>query len=333
MPQLDCYGSKLDVDDQTRFALTPPMERLLCRDHLCFHEALIPEHSNKDITRIISGYLRMFSVKDAYALDDQITNAFDSREKLGKGVYRLRFDSELTTLINSFPFSSYKGFDKRVLVETILQRYCALPYAEREKIFFYDTYLTIAGCIKAETELDICVRTITGALRHFSYQPYIIETDESTGLAYLAGYSREVEGAGRYQIFCTRLQRIVSAVDTKRHMPLKPAKRDAIQQRLDELGIAYINTEIETFRVALTEDGYQRYLKLLIHQRPLPDSVEQGKDSDWPYVLTFHGSRYQMHNYFFTFGRHIKILSPDHLREQFAQEYRDAAALYGTEAL
>ena len=69
MPQLDRYGSKLDENDQTRFALTPPMERLLRHDQLCFHEALIPEHSNKDIPRIISGYLRMLRDKDVDDLE------------------------------------------------------------------------------------------------------------------------------------------------------------------------------------------------------------------------------------------------------------------------
>lgn len=325
----DRYEPKLYENDQTRYALTPAMQRMLRKDHLCFHEEIIDDIDSRDIQRILSGYLRYRRDLDVYALEDAVTAALDAPRKRGGGAYRLRFGRELTDLICSFDFSREDNFDKRVLVETLLQAYCSLPYAEREKVFFYDNYLTITECINEQTLLEVRVRTVTGEVRTFSYQPCVLHTDDSSLLCYLAGFSREIGAGSKYGIYAVRLQRIVTAINTKQRFTLDAKQREELQSRLDERGIAYVNQEIsDSIRVALTEKGYQNYLKITLHQRPLPSAPVEVQDAEFRYILTFRCSYYQIMYYFFSFGPEVMILEPEILRELFAEKYRRAEEVY-----
>ena len=328
----DKYEPKLYPEEQTRFALTPAMERILMRDHLCFHEEIGTKIEGSDITRILYGYLRYQRDKDVYALEDTVTEAFDIPRKRGGGDYRFRFNRELTDLICSFDFSREENFNKRVLAETLLQSYCSLPYAEREKIFFYDSYLTIQACISEHTMLDVRVRTVPGEIRSFSYKPCVMQTDDHSLLCYLAGYSRDIGTKSKYSIYSVRLQRIVSAINTKQSFSLNDTQQEKIRRRIEEFGIAYINWECgEQIRVALTEYGYQMYLKILLHQRPLTSAPVETKEGSYPYILTFNCSQYQIMNYFFPFGAEAEILEPLELREEFAEKFRNAVEVYKSE--
>ena len=325
----DKYEPKLYAEEQTRFAMTPAMERMLLRDHLCFHEEIGTKIEGSDITHILYGYLRYQRDQDVNTLEDTVTAAFDIPRKRGGGDYRFRFAKDLTDLICSFDFSREENFNKRILVETLLQGYCSLPYAEREKIFFYDSYLTIRECIREQTMLEIRVRTVPGDIRSFTYKPCVLHTDDHSLLCYLAGYSREIGTKSKYSIYSVRLQRIISAINTKQSFILDDTQQAEITRRIEEFGIAYVNLEYgEPIRVALTEYGYQMYLKILLHQRPLPFAPVEKQDGMYPYVLTFKCSQYQIMNYFFPFGAEAVILEPADLRETFIERYRNAAEAY-----
>ena len=329
----DRYEPKLYETDQTRYALTPAMERLLLKDHLCFQEEIITKIDNKDICRILTGYLQYRRDQDPYLLGSELTEAFEKNQKRRTSSYRMRFGRELTDMICSFDFSREEGFDARILVEKLLSDYCSLPYAEREKIYFYETYLTIMECIRDQTELQIRVRSVPGDVRAFTYKPCLLCMDENSLLCYLAGYSREAGKGGKFSIYAVRLQRIISAYNTKEESNLTKDKQTAIQERIDEFGIAYINqAESEPITVALTENGYLKYLKIMLHQRPLPSEPVEAGDAEFPYILKFQCSHYQIENYFFSFGADAKILSPPELADRFAARYAEAAARYDSKA-
>lgn len=259
----------------------------------------------------------------------QAIRCFPEREIISGGAYRLRFGRELTDLICSFDFSREENFDKRVMVETILHAYCDMPYAEREKVYYYDCFCTVQECIREHTILEIRVRTVPGELRSFTYKPYVLRADDSSLLCYLAGYSREIGTKAKYGIYSVRLQRVVSAINTKQSFTLDISQVNELDRRIEEFGIAYVNLESVTpIRVALTNEGYQKYLKVLLHQRPLPSAPVEICDGDYPYVLTFQCSKYQISNYFFPFGEEAQVLEPIKLREAFAERYHRASTAY-----
>lgn len=104
---------------------------------------------------------------------------------------------------------------------------------------------------------------------------------------------------------------------------------EKVRHRIETLGIAYIGMPPRsTVRMALTENGYQKYLKLMLHQRPLPCIPVEMSEGNYPYVLTFGCSTYQIMNYFFPFGSDAMVLEPDELRTEFAEKYRKAAEMY-----
>ena len=323
------YAPKLYENDQTRYAMTSAIQRTLLRDHLCFCEELTDRTDGRFLSRILIGYLQFQRDRDVAAFENSITAAFDSPCKRIGGEQRFRFNRGLAELVNSFSFSREEHFDKRVLVEALLAGYCRLPYAEREQCYFYEQYQTIQECICEHTELLLSVKSAVGEIRKFQYKPFCLQTDENSLLSYLAGFSHEIGSAKPYGIFSVRLQRILSAVNTKEDGTLGADKVALIRKRIGELGIAYINfDQTEPIRVALTQQGYNKFTKILLHQRPLPSAPLELCEGDYPYLLTFQCSQIQIRNYFFSFGADAKILSPDSLREEFAREYHKAAVLY-----
>jgi hypothetical protein len=79
--------------------------------------------------------------------------------------------------------------------------------------------------------------------------------------------------------------------------------------------------------VRLTEEGKRKYINQ-VHMRPPRHIDATGKSSNGDDVYVFRCTLHQADVYFFKFGAAAEILSPSLLKEKFAQDYADAAALY-----
>ena len=62
-----------------------------------------------------------------------------------------------------------------------------------------------------------------------------------------------------------------------------PIDIDVYDNVCEELGIAYINfDQTEPLLVALTQQGYNKFTKILLHQRPLPSAPLELCEGDYP---------------------------------------------------
>lgn len=93
-----------------------------------------------------------------------------------------------------------------------------------------------------------------------------------------------------------------------------------LEKKIESEGVQFLSSDNIDIKVKFTEHG----LKSFEHQlnlRPIPITREGN-------IYTFHCSIVQARYYFFKFGRHAEILSPEFLRKEFKKKYQEAYKMY-----
>ena len=229
-----------------------------------------------------------------------------------------------------FSYNNSAELSRGKYMGAVFEQYAALPYVEREKVFFAGIYSDLEDAIEFKRAINIIY---TQAKTPFYVIPHFIEPDKLSMYNYLIGFARRIESPDEpLSIHSFRLSKI-HAVEIDRHS--KPGHGDLsdkqqAQQRMrikksrEKLGTMFISDEdnIVQIEVRLTPKGKQKYIEQ-VHMRP-SGHIKPGSENE--YIFTC--SRRQAEYYFYKFGKDAEVLCPADIREKFLEQYRDAMRLY-----
>ena len=307
--------------------------RQLQRDHINFEEKYADRFGNSFICRILINYMCYAQKNFCAEFEKSVTEILKIKydEERFKDD-RITFTIELTNKMLEFEFADCDNFKKRPVISYILKCFALMPFSEREKIYNYQNYKTIADAINNHELLLVSV----SSGKEYQIKPYSIDVDDNSGANYLIGYSRPKAGDEEYECHSLKLSRIKHCISKHKAFSLSGKEIHSAKEICEKFGCAYIarnltKRDIEKSVVRLTKYGYEMlYLKIIAHQRPIPNSEPKliQIDDNVFFELEFDCSYNQIRNYFFSFGTHAEILSPVRLREKFSNEYKEATEHY-----
>lgn len=219
----------------------------------------------------------------------------------------------------------YNGYFSRYL-KAVVEEYCRLPLFRREEIYFHEFIETIESAIASARMIRVeMVNPMTGH-GTWDVRPFGIHPNASHLYHYLIGKSVEAGGLRRDEkIASIRLCRIrkltVLSKKTTRSGMLSAAEKKVIRQKINNNTVAFLIGEEEEIIVRLSKIGEKIY-KGTLFLRPVLHQIDESG------CYHFSCTRMQARQYFIRFGAEAEIISPAHLRQEFADMYRRAADMY-----
>ena len=242
----------------------------------------------------------------------------------------VRKNNENYLMAEDFPDSdgSYCKEDRhyknvRSYFKAVIEEYSALPYSERERIYFSKIYDEIIDAISHSNIVMIRLQNNQA----FYVKGVALETDSQCLYHYLAGYAtpeknRDDEGCFRPISF--RLSNIKSAKRLKsRSAFLKKELRTKLRQGINRYGIQFLSSDLVNAVIRLTDEGINKYNHIL-HLRPYADFIDESDR----HIYHFCAPENQLEFYFFKFGKDARILEPKNLAEKFKKMYSEGAKAY-----
>lgn len=202
-------------------------------------------------------------------------------------------------------------------VKSVMEEYCRLPYVEREKIYFKNSFDKIEAARKEKHQLRVTIQDG----RQFMVYPQSLETDRLNTATYLAGYSR-LPGQKKADKIAASF-RISNLIDVKRcddTFVLSKDDEKALANLIQKRGIEFLMHEETEIRVRLTPKGVYK-LSRMLHLRPRCS----GQEGD---VYTFRCTEMQAEFYFIGMGADCEILEPESLRNRFSDIFTAAEKIY-----
>lgn len=220
----------------------------------------------------------------------------------------------------------YGEYNFRRFFECVLESYARKGYIQRERIMNYSRIETIEKAIENKRILKVTLRSGDQAGQSvYMVKPFKILANPMNTFLYLVGVSAK-QGEDDEKIASFRISRISDIKETKRASFLSRDDVNDIKEKIKSNGVMYLITDTVEIEVILDEIGTALY-KTIIHNRPKYDKLPE-KLSDGRYLYKFSCTELHIKNYFFQFGAHAEIKSPELLRKAFANEYREAVARY-----
>ena len=213
-------------------------------------------------------------------------------------------------------------------LKALLEEYCALPYAERERIYYKQQLQSIELAITRQEKLKLTLNSRkkpTGgaaAPNNITYlKPLCIQKDTEQLYNYLVGMTSAQPG-GPWGMGCVRLSSIKKLSSLKCSGFISADDRRKIAETIQKNGVQYLPEQgaRQTILVRLTPSGERKYQQIL-HLRP-QYARKVGA------VYTFTCTQRQVENYFFKFGHDARILAPQELADKFKRMYESAAEQY-----
>lgn len=202
-------------------------------------------------------------------------------------------------------------------IKALLEEYSALPFVEREAIYFK----------KQKDEIDLAIQNkkllrIVTRKQNISYvKPLELCQDKEHMYHYLLGFAASNK-EGPWKVASFRLSHISSCKRQAYSGILTPNQKKEICAAITQTGIQYLSGSDtqQTIKVEFTPHGEKMYRQIL-HLRP-QHTKHDGL------IYEFDCSLKQAEDYFFKFGHNVRILEPVHLAEKFQRKYRNAAKRY-----
>lgn len=203
-------------------------------------------------------------------------------------------------------------------LKALLEEYARLSPSERERVY-YST--TIEEVFQPAIDAGLWVDAQINGRRYW-IKPHSVMADPFNSHLYLVGMARRVDKPSDKEVIVSfRISRVAAA--KLRRQPggrLTAEEKRQIEKRLQQVGVQYLIGAQDNIAVRLTPAGRQSFLQRS-YMRPLPRQVEGD-------VYHFSCSPIQIRNYFLSFGKDAEVLEPAFLRQEFADAYRDAVAIY-----
>jgi len=225
------------------------------------------------------------------------------------------------------PDAQYYGGRFSRYLRAVLEEYAAKTVYQREAIYF-DPQMRLIQASAANGEL-LRIRLKKGS--EFEVRPYGVLGDRQETYHYLVGLSRPDGTREPEKPYNFRLSNIVKLeVSFRRSGRLTKEERDKIEDRIRSVGVQFLGQQQETIRIRLTEKGRQNYGRQL-HLRPAARERAEVDDGLYRWEYTFYCTEFQAKAYFLKFCGDAKVVAPQSLRKEFADEYRSGLRACGEE--
>lgn len=198
----------------------------------------------------------------------------------------------------------------------LFDTYAQLKDTERDLIIKKDIYNTIVEAIHHKNIVKIQM------YNNNSYYIKPISVHTYINYTYIICKSCNACDSinGEYVDMNPRLSNVISAVNTHNIYEMSDSDIAIIQKKIATNKAAYFYSSSENIQIKLSKIGQKMY-ETILHQRPSYIS----SDGD---VYTFNCTKRQIYNYFFKFGKEAVILSPQDLKQEFIQKYKEAYEIY-----
>lgn len=199
-------------------------------------------------------------------------------------------------------------------LKALFEEYATLSPSQREQVYFRALLDTLNAAIDAGYLLLVQL-----GQREFRVRPYKIMADPYNSHLYLTGLSRSGDDS-REVIASFRISRLQNVRIRRQKGRLTADDRRDIEEKLRKTGVQYLIGDVDQIRLQLTPQGRQAFLQRS-YMRPTPDKLEGD-------IYHFSCTPMQIRNYFLSFGKEVRILEPDALRQEFIDTYRQALESY-----
>ena len=211
-------------------------------------------------------------------------------------------------------------------VKAILEDYARQPFSKREEIYFCPILSEISRAIDKHCLVKINYTDRNGEKFTFKLQPYGVVTDSTNHYHYFIGIPYGEQNALK-SLYTLRISRMISVKAlTSYTAHLSKNEQRIIKEQIATKGVSYLQGSEEICRVELTEHGRNLY-NTILHLRPRYINTPE-PDSNGHAIYEFSCTQEQIRNYFIRFGKDAIILSPDTLKKEFADWYKEAAKNY-----
>ena len=229
-----------------------------------------------------------------------------------------------------------------VFLRAVFEEYAGKTHIERERIIFADIISEIEEAIASEKNYNLYLTNSAGDWR---VKPYKITTDVRTSYLYLVCKSRQdspdySDGSSHadgkddeWKISSFRISRIISVKKSRKDDKLTDEEKKKIDTAIYERGVAFLLSEAEEIKVRISDEGLRQYKTRLFLRPEYIEPPKKCENTEGWSEMKLRCTQRQAINYFFRFGKEVKIESPTELRDEFAKRYSEAAALYGNEAV
>ncbi|MFI3329581.1 MAG: WYL domain-containing protein [bacterium] len=207
-------------------------------------------------------------------------------------------------------------------IESVIEEYCALPNIEREKIFFKKFYDIFQNAIINRNFVEIVMIDTNGSKSKYKISPYLISPDDSHKYIYLVGLSTKLNNIDEKKLRSFRLSKIhnLKKQGNSKTFFSEDIKKE-FNSKINDKGVMWLNSSFESVKIRFTQEGLKN-LKGSTHLRP---QILEKLDEN---TYIFEGSKLQIYNYFFKFGKSIEILEPEKIRKQFKDRYKNGFDVY-----
>ncbi len=208
-------------------------------------------------------------------------------------------------------------------IKCILEEYADLPFVEREKIYRKEVFDRVSFACENNKMLGVSITNTDGKSKKLYIYPYKIVTDVMKTQSYLACYTREKDQPGSEKKDASfAMSRIPMPHKLEMKSFISQEDKRKIENDIEKLSVNYLLGDEVEIRVRLTEKGKTLYKNRII-SRPPKDHSSSTAD-----VYVFHCSEHQAYYYFYAFGEHAEVLSPESLRNTMIASHRNALELY-----
>ena len=175
---------------------------------------------------------------------------------------------------------------------------------------------------QCQIKLTIKNKKGTSQKSYIYVKPYLQCQDSENLYNYLVGYIRNNDDSP-WTIGAIRISSIADCSILKVNAFISASDKKKLEKHMQTHGVEYISSSEDSQKIVVqfTPAGEKLYRRLL-HLRPL----YKKKLNDM--IYEFHCTQWQALNYFFKFGRDVKILEPEKLAKSFRKRYQSAADQY-----
>lgn len=209
-------------------------------------------------------------------------------------------------------------------VKAILEDYARLPLTRREEIYFKDTINQLDSITKANKCIRILYTDRNGVHFTLDLRPIELTVSPLNGYHYFIAILKDPP-SNKPVLYSLRLSRINHIKELSEKAHITSAERKFIADRKATNGVQYIQSENLIIKIELTAKGQYKY-RSIFHNRPMYSTEPEFEDGKA--IYTFDCSEEQIKNYFFSFGKDVKILSPETLAKDFKRRHKEAFETY-----
>lgn len=184
----------------------------------------------------------------------------------------------------------------------LIYRYLELPQYKREQIIYKQTYIAINTAIKNNQKLKIKLEN-----NEIILSPYKIATSKEELFSYLIG----INNNNHISLHLLKIKAIVILKDTFTFSDEEKKQLDLIIK----LGVQFPFKNICKAEIILTPQGEKTFKSKYVN-RPTPTKIENNH-------YFFECSFDQLFIYFSSFGKEMKIISPNYLAKSIYKLYKD----------